>query len=70
LAQSIKEVEMPLEKFATDTALSVTRTAEKFIKDVWSKLDAVSDKPKPSEYLSSRGIKAIQGVHENMRSDR
>jgi len=54
---------MPLEKFATDTAISATRIIEKFIKDVWSKLDAVSDKPRPSDYLSPKGIRAIQGLH-------
>jgi len=60
---------MPLEKFATDTAMSMTRIAEKFIKDVWSKLDATSEKPKPSDYLSLKGIKAIQGVEKTKRPE-
>jgi len=58
---------MPLEKFATDTALSVTNVAKKLVKDVWSKLDAAAEKPRPSDYLSSKGVKAIQGVHEHVR---
>ena len=53
---------MPLEKFATDTAISATKITEKFIKDVWSKLDAASDKPKPTDYLSQKGVRAIQGL--------
>lgn len=60
---------MPLEKLATDTALSITKTAHHFVKEVWSKLDAASEKPKPSEYLSQRGIKAIQGVKDIGRPD-
>ncbi len=60
---------MPLEKFATDTALSVTNVAKNFVKEVWSKMDAAAEKPRPSEYLSAKGVRAIQGVQKQMRPD-
>ncbi len=52
---------MPVEKLATDTASMAAHLVETIIKDVWSKLDAASEKPKPSEYLGQRAISAIQG---------
>ena len=60
---------MPLEKFATDTALSVTNVAKNFVKEVWSKMDAAAEKPRPSEYLSAKGVSAIQGVQKQVRPD-
>jgi len=53
---------MPLEKLATDTAFSAVKMVENFVKDVWNRMDAISEKPKPSEYLSAKAVKAIQGV--------
>jgi len=52
---------MPVEKLITDTALSATRLAESAVKETWNKLDAASDKPKPSEFLGRKAIHAIQG---------
>ncbi len=51
-----------VEKTTVDSALSVTRLAGTAIKDVWSRLDAASDKPRPSEYLGQKATHAIQGV--------
>jgi len=56
---------MPLEKSITDTALSVTQVTKTFMKEIWSRLDAAAEKPRPSDYLSAKGIKAIQGVQEH-----
>ena len=53
---------MPLEKLVTDTVFSVTRLAESAIKETWTKLDAASEKPKPSEYLGQKAIRAVQGI--------
>ena len=58
---------MPLEKFATDTALSAANVAKNFVKEVWSKMDAAAEKPRPSEYLSAKGVRAVQGVQKQMR---
>jgi hypothetical protein len=41
-----------------DKSLRLTETA---IKKAWSILDAVSEKRPPSEYLSPKAVKAIQG---------
>ncbi len=60
---------MPLEKLVTDTALSVTQVTKTFMKEVWSRLDATAEKPRPSDYLSEKGIKAMQGVQENKGLD-
>lgn len=52
---------MPVRKFASDTTRITTRLVETTIKEVWSKLDAAAEKPRPSEYLGRRAIRAVQG---------
>lgn len=52
---------MPVGKLITETAFSATRLAESAVKETWTKLDAASDKPKPSEFLGQKAIRAIQG---------
>ncbi len=50
-----------LEKLASDTMHSATRFVKIAFKEAWSKLDAASDKPRPSEYLGQQAVRAIQG---------
>lgn len=50
-----------LEKLVSDTIHSATRLVETTFKEVWSRLDAASDKPRPSEYLGQQAVRAIQG---------
>lgn len=55
---------MPVET-AVSEALSVTKGAarmtEKLVKKAWSIADAAAEKKPPSEYLSPKAIKSIQG---------
>lgn len=53
---------MPVEKLATDTVFSAAKLAEGAVKDTWNKLDAASEKPKPSEFLGQKAMRAIQGI--------
>lgn len=32
------------------------------IKEIWSRLDAASEKKRPGEYLSQNAVRAIQGI--------
>ena len=57
-----KETTMPVEKLAADTAFSAAKLVEGTIKETWNKLDAASDKPKPSEYLGKKAMRAVQGI--------
>lgn len=50
-----------LEKAATDTLGASRRVGATLLKEVWSRLDAASQKPRPIEYLGSRAIRSIQG---------
>ncbi len=59
---------MPLE-LITETAMSTVKTVESFVKEVWNKMDAVAEKPKPSEYLSPKAIKAIQGIQDQRKPE-
>lgn len=51
-------------KIAGDAVRGVTRTAETLARKAWSILDAASEKPRPSQYLSEAGQKAMQGVRQ------
>lgn len=53
---------MPLESLTVGALKSIATLAQSSIKETWNKLDAASEKPKPSEYLSQRAVSAIQGV--------
>lgn len=59
---------MPLdsavEKALGGVAEKPARNVEKSIIKAWSILDAASEKKPPSEYLSQRAIKAIQGFSQ------
>ena len=53
---------MTVERVASDTARGVTRAVSDTVKRVWSVLDAASEKPAPSQYLSPKTVRAIQGT--------
>ena len=46
---------------AVKTAHAVERGAEALVKKAWSVMDAAAEKQKPSEYLSRRAVRSIQG---------
>ncbi|MCA9941790.1 MAG: hypothetical protein KC418_24295 [Anaerolineales bacterium] len=50
---------------AIDTATKTVETAkqgvEALVKKAWSVMEAATEKEKASQYLSEKGIKAIQG---------
>ena len=54
-----------LEKAATDTTRATQRIGETILKDVWSRLDAASQKPRPNEYLGQRAVRSVQGRPED-----
>jgi len=53
------------EKLIVDTTKKTVRAAEKglegLIRKAWSIMDAASEKKTPSQYLSDRAIRSIQG---------
>lgn len=53
-----------LAKLGSDAVRITTRFVETAFKETWAKLDAASDKPRPSEYLGKRAVQAIQGRRE------
>lgn len=62
----------PLEQAAASTvraAVDVARTGlsltETIIKKAWTLLEAAVEKQAPSEYLSEKGIRAMQGKLDN-----
>ena len=48
-------------KATTDVVRTGTKIAEAGIKKAWSILDAASEKKPPSEVLSQKAVRAIQG---------
>ena len=53
------------EKLVVDAAVKTARVAERgaeaLVKKAWSVMDAAAEKQKPSEYLSQRAVRSIQG---------
>jgi hypothetical protein len=53
------------EKLIADATVKTAQAAEKglerFIKKAWSIMDAASEKKTPSQYLSDRAVRSIQG---------
>jgi hypothetical protein len=43
------------------TAQGIEKGAEQLVKKAWSIMDAAAEKQQASQYLSEKGIKAIQG---------
>lgn len=43
------------------TAQAVEKGAEQLVKKAWSIMDAAAEKQRASQYLSEKGIRAIQG---------
>lgn len=54
-----------LEKAVTDTVRATQRVGETILKEVWSRLDAASQKPRPSEYLGQQAVRSVQGRVSN-----
>ena len=48
-------------KTATDAVKTGTKLMEATLKKAWSVLDAASEKKPPSEVLSKKAVKAVQG---------
>lgn len=57
---------MITERVVSDVARSGTRAVTDTAKRVWSMLDAASEKPAPSQYLSPRATRAIQGTNSDV----
>jgi len=53
---------MNVEQIATDVAQKTLKVAEATVKKAWSIMDAASEKPSPSQYLTPQAIRAIQGM--------
>ena len=53
------------ERLVSDVVLKASRTVERgvesLVKKVWSVVDAASEKKSPSEYLSERARRSMQG---------
>lgn len=52
-------------KTITETARTGTKIAEAGVKKAWSILDAASEKKPPSEVLSQKAVRAVQGTTGN-----
>jgi hypothetical protein len=48
-------------KVVLDTTNTITKITETSLKKAWSILDAASEKKPPSEMLSKKAIRAVQG---------
>lgn len=48
-------------KATTDAVRTGTKIVESTIKKAWSVLDAASEKKPPSEVLSQKAVRAVQG---------
>jgi len=57
------------EKVISDATVEAVQAAGKglevLVKKAWSLMDAASEKVMPSQYLSDRAIRSIQGKEEN-----
>lgn len=52
---------MIIEDAAQDAARDAIRVADSVLRKVWSIMDAVYEKPAPSQYLKPDAVRAIQG---------
>jgi len=52
-------------KSVSDTVQKTEKIAESVVKKAWSMLDAATEKMKPSEQISQRAIRNIQGLTQN-----
>lgn len=57
-------MESTMAKGAADAVSKMAQITEASIRKAWSIMDAASEKKMPSEYLSQKAIRAIQGVGE------
>jgi len=42
--------------------VGLANTALEIGKEIWRMMDATVEKPKPTDYLSKKGIRAVQGL--------
>ena len=56
-----EECHVELESLAINAVEQAATTVSEAAKEVWSIMDAAVEKPMPSQYLSPKGISAIQG---------
>ena len=55
----------PMSETAERIIQVVEKGVETLVKKAWSIMDAASEKVMPSQYLSDRAIRSIQGKEEN-----
>lgn len=60
----IEKTVAQVEKSAAEAVDKTKRIIERDIRQVWSILDAASEKQTPSDYLSRKAISAIHGRRE------
>jgi hypothetical protein len=53
---------MPLENLLIDAPAEGAKLAANTLKEIWSVMDAASDKPAASQYLGEKAMRAVQGV--------
>ncbi len=53
---------MTVERVVSETARGVTKGVTDAVRKIWSVMDAAVEKPAPSQYLSHKAIRAIQGA--------
>lgn len=58
---------MTVERLVSDVTRAATRVVTDTAKRVWSVLDAASEKQTPSQYLSIKTVRAIQGAGVDAR---
>ena len=54
-------IETTAVKVAHDTTRNAVKLAEAGLKKAWSIMEAAAEKKSPSEYLSQRAVRSIQG---------
>ena len=52
---------MTVEQIATDVVKTSAKLTETVLTKIWTVVEAASEKKSPSEYLSPKGIQAMQG---------
>lgn len=53
---------MSAEAIAVKVVTESVKVADKALRTIWSMLDAASEKPQPSKFLSQQAIESIQGI--------
>ena len=53
---------MIIENAVQDSARDTVRAADAALRKVWSVMDAIHEKPTPSQYLKPDAVRAVQGT--------